>query len=64
MKQWLNYLRRTYPEAQEVYDTVRTLNDSRQMQEWLQTHLPLVAPLKTDDAHHPGTCASAFHCAA
>jgi tRNA-dihydrouridine synthase C len=31
LKQWLNYLRRTYPEAQAAYDTVRTLNDPRQV---------------------------------
>jgi tRNA-dihydrouridine synthase C len=29
LKQWLNYLRRTYPEAQATYDAVRTLNDPR-----------------------------------
>ncbi|NML15856.1 tRNA dihydrouridine(16) synthase DusC [Azohydromonas sp. G-1-1-14] len=31
LKQWLNYLRRTYPEAQAAYDAVRTLNDPRQV---------------------------------
>lgn len=30
LKQWLNYLRRTYPEAQATYDAVRTVNDPRQ----------------------------------
>lgn len=30
LKQWLNYLRRTYPEAQSTYDAVRTVNDPRQ----------------------------------
>jgi tRNA-dihydrouridine synthase C len=29
LKQWLNYLRRTYPEAQAAYDRARTLNDPR-----------------------------------
>jgi tRNA-dihydrouridine synthase C len=29
LKQWLNYLRRTYPEAQAAYDAVRTLTDPR-----------------------------------
>jgi tRNA-dihydrouridine synthase C len=29
LKQWLNYLRRTYPEAQATYDAVRTVNDPR-----------------------------------
>lgn len=27
LKQWLNYLRRVYPEAQRAYDEVRTIND-------------------------------------
>jgi tRNA-dihydrouridine synthase C len=27
LKQWLNYLRRQHPQAQEVYSDVRTLND-------------------------------------
>jgi tRNA-dihydrouridine synthase C len=42
MKQWLNYLRRTYPEAQQAYDAVRTITDSRALGEqlfgdaWLQ----------------------------
>jgi tRNA-dihydrouridine synthase C len=31
LKQWLNYLRRCYPQAQEAYDRVRTLNDPRQV---------------------------------
>lgn len=28
LKQWLNYLRRRYPEAQEAYATVRTMTDA------------------------------------
>lgn len=59
MKQWLNYLRRTYPEAQEAYLTVRTLNDSRQIEAWLNGLSP---GLKTDAARHPGTCSSDAHC--
>jgi tRNA-dihydrouridine synthase C len=27
LKQWLNYLRRRYPEAEEAYQSVRTIND-------------------------------------
>jgi tRNA-dihydrouridine synthase C len=29
LKQWLNYLRRRYPEAEEAYGAVRTINDPR-----------------------------------
>jgi len=31
MKQWLNYLRRVYPEAQAAYDQVRRITDPRQL---------------------------------
>ncbi|MGE5451347.1 MAG: tRNA dihydrouridine synthase [Acidobacteriota bacterium] len=61
IKQWLNYLRATYPEAQAAYLHVRVMNDSREVEAWLhslgerseqtpppaQEHVPalLVAPL-------------------
>ena len=35
LKQWLNYLRRTYPAAQVAYDAIRTVRDSREIQAWL-----------------------------
>ncbi|RYX92728.1 MAG: tRNA dihydrouridine(16) synthase DusC [Comamonadaceae bacterium] len=31
LKQWLNYLRRTYPEAQELYARVRTINEPAEL---------------------------------
>jgi len=31
LKQWLNYLRRRYPEAEAAYQAVRTINDSEQV---------------------------------
>ena len=54
MKQWLNYLRKTYPEAEDAYMAIRTMTDSRMVDAWLkqsptttQEHVPalLVAPL-------------------
>lgn len=36
IKQWLNYLRKTYPQAEEAYMTVRTMNDSRVVEAWLR----------------------------
>jgi tRNA-dihydrouridine synthase C len=36
LKQWLNFLRRRYPEAEEAYQQVRTLSDSRDVEAWLQ----------------------------
>jgi tRNA-dihydrouridine synthase C len=39
MKQWLNYLRRRYPQADIAYQALRTVTDSRLMTAWMQTHL-------------------------
>jgi tRNA-dihydrouridine synthase C len=35
LKQWLNYLRRRYPEAQVAYEEVRAITDPRTVGEWL-----------------------------
>lgn len=35
-KQWLNHLRRRYPEAQAAFDDLRVCNDPLQIQAWLQ----------------------------
>ena len=32
----MNYLRKTYPQAEEAYMTVRTMNDSRVVEAWLR----------------------------
>jgi len=36
LKQWLNYLRKRHPEAQQAYDDLRLLNDPQQIEAWLQ----------------------------
>jgi len=36
LKQWLNYLRRSYPQAQQAFDDVRLLHDPAQVEQWLQ----------------------------
>ncbi|MDE2075708.1 MAG: tRNA-dihydrouridine synthase [Burkholderiales bacterium] len=59
MKQWLNYLRRTYPEAEDAYMAVRIVNDSRQIESWLNSLSP---EFRTDAARLPGTCSSDAHC--
>jgi tRNA-dihydrouridine synthase C len=43
LKQWLNLLRRRYPEAQVAYDALRTINDPILIDAWLaiETHEPL-----------------------
>jgi len=38
IKQWLNFLRRCYPEGEETYQALRTLNDSREVEAWLKAH--------------------------
>lgn len=35
LKQWLNYLRKRYPEAQCAFDEVRTLHEPSQIEAWL-----------------------------
>jgi tRNA-dihydrouridine synthase C len=35
LKQWLNYLRRHYPEAQEAFDTLRLVQDPKVLEAWL-----------------------------
>lgn len=35
LKQWLNYLRRRHPEAQDAYARLRTVNDPREIGRWL-----------------------------
>ncbi len=35
LKQWLNLLRRRYPEVQQAFDQLRTLNDCRAVTDWV-----------------------------
>jgi tRNA-dihydrouridine synthase C len=39
MKQWLNFLRRVYPEAEQAFAALRTVSDARVMETWLIEHL-------------------------
>ena len=36
LKQWLNYLRRHYPEAQQAFDTLRLVHDPEVLAAWLK----------------------------
>ncbi|QTN28112.1 tRNA-dihydrouridine synthase [Rhodoferax sp. AJA081-3] len=38
LKQWLNFMRHRYPEAQEAYDALRTLHDPELVTQWLVLH--------------------------
>jgi tRNA-dihydrouridine synthase C len=37
IKQWLNYLRRRYPEAEDAYQSLRTVNDARTVAAWMDS---------------------------
>ncbi len=39
LKQWLNYLRRHYPEAQHAFDTLRLVQDTKVLEVWLSQPL-------------------------
>lgn len=53
LKQWLNYLRRAYPEAQAAYDQIRTVNDSRVIEAWLQSTGALTTPADAAESFTP-----------
>ena len=38
LKQWLNFMRQRYPQAQEAYDALRTLHDPALVRQWLVLH--------------------------
>lgn len=40
LKQWLNYLRHRYPEAQAAFDELRPSNDPECIERWLAVHAP------------------------
>ncbi len=39
LKQWLNYLRRSYPEAQAAFDEVRLLQEPALVEQWLRREM-------------------------
>jgi tRNA-dihydrouridine synthase C len=45
LKQWLNFMRHRYPEAQEAYDALRTLHDPELVTRWLVLHGALDAEM-------------------
>ena len=38
LKQWLNYMRRVYPEAQQAFDELRLVHDAGRIERWLALH--------------------------
>jgi tRNA-dihydrouridine synthase C len=43
LKQWLNFLRRSYPQAEVAYQALRTVNEPAAVEQWLLAHLPAPA---------------------
>jgi tRNA-dihydrouridine synthase C len=39
LKQWLNFLRRRYPQAETAYQQLKTINDPAQIDAWLAQQL-------------------------
>lgn len=54
LKQWLNFLRKRYPEAEVVYGALRTVNDAAQIDVWLADHL------RSSSVHHGSSLDIAF----
>ena len=44
LKQWLNFLRRRYPEAEVAYQALKTVNSPSEVTDWLQRHVDCVKP--------------------
>ena len=51
LKQWLNYLRDHYPEAQSAFDDLRLTNDVNHIETWLLTHGAIVVKPGSDWTH-------------
>ena len=45
LKQWLNYMRRVYPQAQLAFDTLRWVHDAHKIDQWLAEQQPLHTPV-------------------
>ena len=54
LKQWLQYLRRTYPQAQQAFEQLRLVQDPVALTRWLEQSVASVAPDPTQGASKPG----------
>lgn len=43
LKQWLNYMRRVYPQAQQAFEALRLVHDVSEIDRWLQAQAPTTA---------------------
>jgi len=53
LKQWLNYLRRHYPEAQQAFDTLRLVHDPQVMAAWLCQPMQALRPAQASSVIIP-----------
>jgi tRNA-dihydrouridine synthase C len=53
LKQWLNYLRDHYPQAQSAFDDLRLSNEVAHIEAWLLAHGAIAEPSTADWAHGP-----------
>ena len=51
LKQWLNYLRKRHPEAQQAFEALRESNDPAHVEAWLALHAP--RPHRLPQQHLP-----------
>lgn len=61
LKQWLNFLRRRFPEAETAYQALKTINDTALVDEWLAGLLrerPVMRPY-LDSGHQEKGCLTA-----
>ncbi len=53
LKQWLNYLRRHYPQAQQAFDDLRLTNDADVIQQWFDSAVPERRSTRAAQAEQP-----------
>ena len=53
LKQWLNFLRRRFPEAEVAYQQLKTVNDPVLVGDWLARQSRMAALTKSQDLHWP-----------
>ncbi|WP_421955954.1 tRNA dihydrouridine synthase [Polaromonas sp.] len=65
LKQWLNFLRRRFPEAETAYQALKTINDTTLIDEWLaglMRERPVVHPYPGSGHETTGRVNSSFAC--
>lgn len=60
LKQWLNYLRRHYPQAQQAFDDLRLTNDADTVQHWFDRNVCVLPKVQAEQADRTPLVAEAF----